>query len=165
MNSNKNIAPRSRSGEIVTHISMIFVTVAQLIFFTSFHKYIAWYTTEPDGSVTRLSMLTDGYFTWLPIPITASILAITAHIIFIIYDNYRFRMTAEIILYISGIAVTVSLVSIFPFDFSVIPNATAVDVVPIWVTVFFILLAVFYGVTALVMFVKLRSYTAKQETR
>ena len=155
-------SPQSKSGEIASHISMILVTVAQLIFFTSFHKYIAWYTTEPDGSVTRLSMLTDGYFTWLPIPITASILAITAHIIFIIYDNRRFRMTVEIILYISGIAVTVSLVSIFPFDFSVIPNATAVDVVPIVVRVFFILLAVVYGVTALVLFVKLiRSYTVK----
>jgi len=159
------LSPRSRSGEISSHISMIFVTVAQLIFFTSFHKYIAWYTIEPDGSVTRLSMLTDGYFTWLPIPITASILAITAHIIFIIYDNYRFRMTVEIILYISGIAVTVSLVSIFPFDFSVIPNATAVDVVPIVVTVFFILLAVFYGIVALVQFIKLKNYTVKQETR
>jgi hypothetical protein len=74
-------------------------------------------------------------------------------------------MTAEIILYISGIAVTVSLVSIFPFDFSVIPNATAVDVVPIAVTVFFILLAIFYGVTALVQFVRLRSYAAKQEPK
>ena len=159
------LPPRSKSGEIASHISMIFVTVAQLIFFTSFHKYIAWYTTEPDGSVTRLSMLTDGYFTWLPIPITASILAITAHIIFIIYDNRRFRMTVEIILYISGIAVTVSLVSIFPFDFSVIPNATAVDVVPIVVTVFFILLAAFYTIVALVQFMKLRKHTVKQETR
>jgi len=74
-------------------------------------------------------------------------------------------MTAQIIVIVTGIAVTVSLVSIFPFDFSVIPNATAVDVVPIVVRVFFILLAVFYGVTALVMFVKLRSHTAKQETR
>jgi uncharacterized protein YacL len=74
-------------------------------------------------------------------------------------------MTIQIIFNIIGIAVAVSLVSIFPFDFSVIPNATAGDVVPIVVTVFFILLAVFYGVTALVMFVKLRSYTAKQETR
>jgi len=146
-------SPRSRTGEIGSHISIIFVTVAQLIFFTLFHKYIAWYTTEPDGSVTRLSMLTDDYFIWLPIMITASILVIVA------------RKTAEIVFNIIGIAVAVSLVSIFPFDFSVIPNATAVDVVPIVVTVFFILLAVFYGVTALVMFVKLRSFAAKQETR
>ncbi len=159
------LSPRSGSGEIGSHIFMILVTVVQLIFFTSFHKYIAWYTTEPDGSVTRLSMLTDGYFTWLPIPVTASILAIIAHIIFIIYDNYRFRMTAEIILYISGIAVTVSLVSIFPFDFSVIPNAAIAGVAPTVVTVFFILLAVFYGIVALLQFIKLKKYTVKPETR
>ena len=61
--------------------------------------------------------------------------------------------------------VAVSLVSIFPFDFSVIPNATAVDVVPIVVTVFFILLAVFYAIVALVQFTRLRRYTVKQETR
>jgi len=146
-------------------ISIIFVTVANLIFFTFFHKYIAWYTTELDGSVTRLSMLTDDYFIWLPIPITASILVIVANIVMIIYDRYWFRQTAWIIFCIIGIAVNVSLVSIFPFDFSVIPNATAVDVVPTAVTVFFILLAVFYGITALIMFVKLRSHTAKQETR
>jgi len=41
----------------------------------------------------------------------------------------------------------------------------AVDAVPIAVTWFFILLAVFYAVSALIMFVKLRSYAAKQETR
>jgi hypothetical protein len=121
-----------------------------------FHEYIAWFTTEPDGSVTRLSMLTDDYFTWLPIMITASILVIVASIAMIIYDEYRFGRILQIIFSIIGIVVSVSLVSIFPFDFSVIPNATAVDVVPIAVTVFFILLAVFYGVTALVMFVKLR---------
>ena len=61
------LSRRSRTGEIGSHISMIFVTVANLIFFTSFHKYIAWYATEPDGSVTRLSILTDDYFIWLPI--------------------------------------------------------------------------------------------------
>ena len=158
-------SPRSRTGEISSHISMITVTVVQLIFFTRFHKYIAWYTTEPDGSVTRLSMLTSDYFTWLPIPIVASIIAIVAFTVMIFYDNYRFRMTAHIIIFIIGIAVSLSLVAIFPFDFSVIPNATAVDVVPIVVTVFFILLAVFYGVTALVQFAQLRSYAAEQETQ
>jgi len=92
--------------------------------------------------------------------ITASILVIVASIAMIIYYNYRFSRTIQIIFNIIGIAVAVSLVSIFPFDFSVIPNDTAVDVVPIVVTVFFILLAVFYAITALVMFVKLRSHVA-----
>jgi len=157
-------SPQSRSGETASHIFIILVTLTQLIFFTFFHKYIAWNTTQPDGSVTRLSMLTDDYFIWLPIAITASILVIVVSIAMIVYDNYRFRKNAEISFSIIGIAVTVSLVSIFPFDFSVIPNATAVDVVPITVTVFFILLAVFYGVTALVMFIRLKRYTVQQET-
>ena len=154
-------SPRVRSGEVSSHIFIILVTLAQLVFFTGFHKYIAWHTTEPDGSVIRLSMLTDDYFVWLPIMITGSILVIITSIAMIVYDNYRFRKTAEISFSIIGIIIAVSLVSIFPFDFSVIPNATAVDVVPIAVTVFFILLAVFYGVTALVMFVRLRRYAAK----
>ena len=149
----------SRCGEIASHLSIIFVTAAQLIFFTRFHKYIAWYTREPDGSVTRLSVLTDDYFTWLPIPITASILVIVASIAMIIYNEYRFRTTIQIIFNIIGITVAVSLVAIFPFNFSLIPNATAVDVVPKVVRAFFILLAVFYGVTALVMFVKLKLYS------
>jgi len=159
-------SPQGRCGEIVSDISIIVVTVAQLIFFTYFHKYIAWYTTEPDGSVTRLSLLTDDYFTWLPFPITASILVIVASIVLIIYDRYWFRQTAWIMFCVIGIAVVVSLLSIFPFDFSVLPNATAVDVVPIVVAVFLILMAVFYGITALVMCVQLiRRYTVKQEIR
>ena len=105
------------------------------------------------------------YFIWLPIPIIASIIAIVAFTVMVFYDNERFRMTAHIIIFIIGIVVSLSLVAIFPFDFSVIPNATAVDVVPKVVTVFFILLAVFYGVTALFQFVRLRSYVAKQEPK
>ena len=68
-------------------------------------------------------------------------------------------------LFITGVVVVVSLVSIFPFDFSVIPNATAVDVVPIAVRAFLIFMAVFYGLTALVQVIKLRRYIAKQENR
>jgi len=158
MNSSKEAG----CGDIGSHILMILVTVANLIFITFFHKYIAWYTIEPDGSVTRLSMLTDGYFIWLPIPITASIVAIVAFTVMIFYDKYWFRMAAQIIVISIGIAVVGSLLYIFPFDFSVIPNATAVEVVPTVVTGFLILMAVIYGVSVLVLSVRLiRSYTVK----
>jgi hypothetical protein len=142
----------------------IFWTVVSIIFFTFFHKYIAWYTTEPDGSVSRLPMLNDEYFIWLPIAITASILAIVAYTVMIFYNEYRFRMTVNLIGFIIGIAVVVSLVSIFPFDFSVIPNANAASVVPIALRVFFSLQIVFYGIVALYTFIKLRRYIAQQET-
>ena len=157
-------SPRSRTCEIGEDIFIILITAAQLIFLTFFHRYIAWSTTQPDGSVTRLSLLTDDYFTWLPIMITGSIIVIVASIVMILYDEYRFSRTIQIGFSIIGIVISVSLVSIFPFDFSVIPNATAVEVVPIVVTVFFILLPVFYGVTALIMFLKIRGYLAKQDS-
>ena len=126
------------------------------------HRYIAWFTTEPDGSVTRLSMLTDDYFTWLPIMITGSIIVIIASVAMIFYDNYQFRKAGEISFSIIGIVISVSLVSIFPFDFGIIPNDTAAKVVPIVVTVFFILLPIFYGVSAAIMFLRLIKHMAGQ---
>ena len=156
-----------RCGEIASDLSIILVTVAQLVFFTRFHEYIAWPTTGPDGTVTRLSMLTGDYSTWLPFPITASIVVIVASVVMILYNNYWFRQAAWILFCLMGIAVVISLLSIFPFDFSVIPNATAADVAPKVVAVLLILMAVFYGIAALVMFVQVtRKYTVnKQETR
>jgi len=154
-----------RCGEIASDMSIILVTAAQLIFFTFFHKYISWPITGPDGSVTRLSMLTDDYFTWLPLVIVASILVIVANIVMIIYDRYWLRQTAWIIFCLIGIVMTGSLVSIFPFDFSVIPNATAAAAVPKWVTGFLIFMAVFYAIAALAQFVKARRHTVKNENR
>ena len=111
---------RVRVGETSGHIYIILVTLAQLIFFTRFHKYIAWNFTEPDGSIARLSMLTDDYFTWLPIMITGSIVVIVASIVMIIYNEYKFTRTVQIGFNVVGIVISVTLISIFPFDFNVI---------------------------------------------
>ena len=152
----------SEAGE---DIAIILVTAAQLIFFTRFHKYISWPVTAADGTVTRLSLLTDDYFTWLPIVIAASILVIVASAVMIVYRGYWFRQVAWIGFCLIGITVTVSLLLIFPFDFSVLPNATAADLVPKVLTVFLILWAAFYAIVAMVMFVRLlRHYAGKQET-
>jgi len=75
----------------------------------------------------------------------------------------QLREAIQIILNIIGIAVVATLVSIFPFDFSLIPNATAVDVVPIVVTIVLVLTAVGLGIGAVVRFIKLVGNTAKQE--
>ena len=155
---------RDRQGEISSHIFIILVTLAQLIFFTFFHKYIAWHTTGPDGSSIRLSMLTDEYFIWLPVMITGSIIVILASMVMIINNSYIFGKIGEISFSVIGIIISVSLVSIFPFDFSVIPNATAADIVPVIVTVFFILLPVFYATTAVIIFIRLRKYMAGRDS-
>jgi len=154
---------RTRTGRIVGYSAAIFWNVALLIFLSFFYKYIAWYHVEADGSVTRLPMLTSDYLIWLPVLVTALILSITANVILIIYDKYWLREAIQIILNIIGIAVVATLVSIFPFDFSLIPNATAVDVVPIVVTIVLVLTAVGLGIGAVVRFIKLVGNTAKQE--
>jgi hypothetical protein len=52
------------------------------------------------------------------------------------------------------------LLVIFPFDFSVIPNASAADVVPKALTGFLIFMAAFYGITALILLVRLMRHKA-----
>ena len=152
---------RTRGGRIAGYSAIIFWDVVLLIFFSFFHQYIAWYHVEPDGGVTRLSMLTSDYFTWLPILVTALVMSIAANILLIIHDRYWLREIIQIILTVIGIVVVANLVSIFPFDFSVIPNATAVDVVPVVVTIVLIITAVGLGVGALVRFIKLIVNLAK----
>jgi len=154
----------SRAVRVLGYSFAIFWNVAIFIFLTFFHKYIAFYITEPGGSVTRLPMLTNDYLTWLPIFITVTILSIVAYFMLIIYDKSWFREAVQIFISIAGIVLTASLVSIFPFDFSVIPNATAVDVVPIVVTAVLIFIAVAMGVTALVRTAKLISLASNQDS-
>ena len=153
---------RTRAWRVAGYSAAIFWNVVLLIFFSFFHQYIAWYHVESDGSVTRLSMLTGDYFAWLPILVTALVISVAANIIMIIYDRYWFREIIQIILTVIGVVVVASLVSIFPFDFSVISNTTAVDIVPVAVNIFLIIVAVGLGVGALVRFIKLIVGVTKQ---
>jgi hypothetical protein len=155
-------SPGGRCSDIAGDLFVLFITVVQLVFLTRFYQAIAWYTTGPDGSVTRLPLLTEDYFTWLPFPIIASIVVIVALVVTIIFPRYWLRQVAWIAFCLIGITVTLSLLVIFPFDFSVIPNATAVDVVPKALSVFLILWAVMYAVTAVVLVVQLRRHAVRQ---
>lgn len=143
-----------RCGEIASDLSIILVTVVQLIFFVSFQRYIAWPVTGADGSTARLSLLTDAYSSWLPFPIAASIIVIVATLIMIFYNREWFRQIGWIAFSLCGIAVTMSLLAIWPFDFSVIPDPKAVDILPTALRVLLIFMAVFYAISALVQTVR-----------
>ncbi|MFC1941941.1 DUF4870 domain-containing protein [Chloroflexota bacterium] len=155
---------RTRAGRVTGYSASIFWNVVLLIFFSFFHQYIAWYHVYPDGSVIRLSLLNSDYFVWLYILVTALVISIAANIIMIIYDKFWFRELIQIILTVIGVVVVANLLSIFPFDFSVIPSATAVDIVPVVLTIILIIVAVGLGVGALVRFIKLIVSLAKQST-
>jgi hypothetical protein len=153
-----------RCGDIASDIMIILVTVAQLIFFAFFYEYIAWYTTGAGGSTVRIPLLTGDYTSWLPFPITASIVVVVASLVMIVYDRYWFRQSAWILFCIMGMSVVLSLLAIFPFDFTAIPDATAAKIVPTAVTVVLILMAVFYGISALVLFMQFRKRRKKEKT-
>jgi uncharacterized membrane protein len=146
---------RSRVGRIAGYSAIIFFNFVFLIFFSFFHMYIAWYHHEPDGSITRLPLLTSDYFTWLPVLVTALAISIATHIVLIAYDRYWLRETIQIILAAIGAAVVAKLVVIFPFNFSVIPNLATADIMPVAVTIGLVIIAVGLGVGALVRLIKL----------
>jgi uncharacterized membrane protein len=146
---------RASADRVAGYGVVIFFNLALLIFFSFFHQYIAWYSSGPGGSVTRLPLLTNDYFTFLPILITALVVTIIAYIVLIIYDRYWLRETIQIALAAIGVAVIANLLAIFPFDFSVIPNLTVADIMPAAVTIVLVLIAVGLGVGALVRFIKL----------
>jgi hypothetical protein len=81
----------------------------------------------------------------------------------IIFRNDTFRTLAQVLFNIIGITIGMSLLIIWPFDFSVIPNETTADLVPKVVTGSFVLLAIFYAVTALIMLLRMGRSTAKQD--
>jgi hypothetical protein len=154
----------TRGGRIAGYSFAIFWNLVLLIFFSFFHRYVAWYHIQPDGSVLQLPLLTNAYFAWLPVLITALLLSIAAYIVLIIYDKYWLRETVQIILNIIGVAVVVNLLQIFPFNFNVIPNNTAVYFAPIIVTIVLILIAVGLGIAALVHFIKLMVNLSRQSS-
>jgi len=145
----------SRAARVAGYSAAIFWSIVLIIFFCFFYHYIAWYQFGPDGGVTRLPMLTNGYFVWLPILVIALILSIAGNIVLIVHDRYWLHQVIKIILGIIGIIVVANLISIFPFNFYVIPNNAAIYFVPVAVKIVLVLIAVGLGVQALISFIKL----------
>jgi bacteriorhodopsin len=144
-----------RAGDLVSDIAVVLITIAQLIFFVYYYRYISWPVTAPDGTVTRISLRTDNYSTWLRFPIVASVIVVVASIIIIISGSDFFRQAAWTGFSIVGLTVVVSTLVLAPFDFGALPNPTAARIVPKVVTGFFVFMAFFYGITAILEFRKL----------
>lgn len=148
----------TRAGRVTSSSFVIAWSVILLIFFSFFHKYIAYYEIDRVGSVTtwtRFPLLTNDYYAWLPILVTTLVLSIAGHILLIIYDRYWLRQIILIALNVLAIVTVVNLVSIFPFDFYVIPSITVADIVSVVVRIVLIVVAVGIGIGSLVMFIKL----------
>jgi len=148
----------TRNGRVIFSAFAIAWSIVLLIVFNFFHQYIAYYDGETVNGVTdwaRFSLFTQDIHLWLPILTLTLILTIIGHVALIIFDKYVLRELTLMVLDIFGLATVLTLLSIFPFDFSVIPDSTAADMTGVAVTIVLILIAVGMSVGVLVRLIKL----------
>ena len=157
----------TRGGRITASVFAVAWSIVLLIFFNFFNHYIAYYHSETVDGVTtwiRHPFFTEDINLWLPILTTTLVLTILGHIFLIIFDRYTLREIVLIILNGFGLATVLTLLSVFPFDFSMIPNTTAADATYTGVRIFLILISIGIGIGILVRFIKLIIHTVKQST-
>jgi len=144
----------TRAGRVTSSSFAIAWSFVFLVFFNFLSKYLAYYQYESSRWV-RYPILTADFNAWLPIINAALIFSIVGHILVIIIDRYLLRETTLIILNLFGLAAVVSLLSIFPFDFSAIPNVVIADILPVVATIALIGIIVGLGIATLISFIKL----------
>jgi uncharacterized membrane protein len=148
----------SRNVRIVGYAFAIAWSIALLIFFSFFNQYVAYYDSQTVGGVTlwvRHPFFTQDVNLWLPILTATLVVSIVGHIILLIRDPYTWREVIHIVTNAFGLWTVASLVSIFPFDFSVIPGASVADATYVGVKAFLIFLSVVIGIAILVRVIKL----------
>jgi hypothetical protein len=148
----------TRGGRITGYAFSIFWSSLILVLFNFYSHYIAIYDHEMIDGVrhwTSYPLLTSDFGQWLPIVTVALIAAIIGNIILVIYDSYFFRQVIHISIDLFSLAATISLLVIFPFDFSVMPGNDLTNLLNPIITVVLILVSVGMGIGIIVRFVKL----------
>ncbi len=137
--------PLKRVSRHTTDIIAIAWSIATLIFFNFFHDYIAFYH---DGM--REPLITPAFTKWLWIHNPMLILLLIRHSISLAFERYVFRESILVFLALLGVASTATLLSLFPFDFSILPSANAIKWSELGLRIALILTIVVYTVEALV---------------
>ncbi len=148
---------KGRTGRITASAFAIAWSIALLIFFNFFNQYVAYYHSETvDGITTwtRYPFFTEDINLWLPILTATLIITIIGHIILIIRDRYILREMIHIVINAFSLWTVLTLLFVFPFDFSVIPNPAAADATYLGVKIFLIFISVVVGIAILVRVIK-----------
>jgi uncharacterized membrane protein len=147
-----------REGRITSSAFAIAWCIVLLVFFNFFYQYIAYYHGSSSGGVvtwTRDAFFTSDIKLWLPILNTALAVAIVGHIVMMIVDKNLLRQAIHIIIDGFGLAAVITLLVVFPLDFSVIPNSTAAAGTDLGIHIVLICIAIGYGISLLVRIIKL----------
>jgi uncharacterized membrane protein len=156
-----------REGRITASSFAIAWSIILIIFFNFFHEYVAYYSAETVGGAvvwTRQTFFTSDINLWLPILTTTLVISIIGHIVIIIVDKELLRKPIRIIIDGFGLATVITLLTVFPFDFDVIPSTVAAASTHIAVTVVLIFIAVGMGISLVVRVIKLLVDLAKAAT-
>jgi len=156
-----------REGRITASAFAIAWSIILLVFFNFFHEYVAYYSADTvSGAViwTRQPFFTSEINLWLPILTTTLAISIIGHIVLIIVDRKLLRQAIHIIIDGFAMATVITLVTVFPFDFNVIPSTVAAAATHIGVLVVLICIAVGLGISLLVRVIKLLVDLAKSAT-
>ena len=149
---------KGRSGRITASAFVIAWSIALLIFFNFFNQYVAYYHSETVNGITtwiRYPFFTEDINLWLPILTATLVITIIGHIILIILDRYILREMIHIVINAFSLWTVLTLLTVFPFDFSVIPSTTAADATYLGVRIFLIFISVVTGIALLVRAIKL----------
>lgn len=148
----------NRGSRIAGYSITIAWNLIFIIFFNFFNQYIAYFESSTVNGVTtwtRYPFITDAFQSWLPIVTVALAISIVGNIILIINDRRMARDIVNIVMNLFGIAAVVSLLVIFPFDFTVFPNNDLSNILNPTVTVVLVLITIGLAIGTLVRFIKL----------
>ncbi len=162
----KYYSASERSGRMIGSAFAIAWSVALLIFLNFYNQYIAWYEPVHSGGSTQWQMhtlVTTEFDTWLPIVTATLVLSIIGHAVATTFDKYSLRQTVRIVLDALSAVSVISLLAIFPFDFSVLPGTAAADGTTIGLTIGLIFVAVCCGISSLVNLIQLIVHSIKGE--
>jgi uncharacterized membrane protein len=155
-------------GHITASAFAIAWDIILLVFFNFFNQYVAYYNGDTVNGLiswTRQPFFTSELGQWLPILNTALAVSIFCHIVMIVVDKDLLRQALHVIMDGFGLAVVITLLVVWPFDFSVIPNHGAETGITLGISILLIVLAVGIGIGLLVKFIKLLISSLKVLTR
>jgi uncharacterized membrane protein len=158
----------TRASRVAASVATIVWSAIFLVFFNFFSRYFAVYSHEAIDGLSRWQvypLLTPELSLVLPILNVTLILSIIGHSIAIAQDRYLVRQITLIVLHTLGMITVITFLRVFPFDFSVVPNAGAAAALPTVAVVIMILIAIGMGIGALVRFIKLIVNLAKESGR
>ena len=147
-----------REGRITASAFAIAWSIILLVFFNFYNGYVALYSQEIVGGVatwTRQPFFTSALGLWLPILNATLVISIIGHIVMIIFDRHLIRQVVHIVIDVFVLATVVSLLAIYPFDFSIIPNSAVATGVNIGVIISLVFVMVGVGIGILVRVIRL----------